>query len=435
MTGIERFDCAWGACWHARPAFARPAETLIRRSLDARRGSRSPIQVFTMAELRASLAAGERRSQSALTRGCCRDGTHRSSEPAMRILVWTPLELTYYITDHGHCGSTDFRRSRRPEGDGGAGAGESAEAPGRAAPSRRGPGHGRHRLRGQFPLIACLDRYGPVGVVEASQIIGVSQPAVTRVAALLEERGWLEQRSGGADSRLRSLDLSPAGREVAARMRSVLYPAVEAAARDLCARAGADFLDQLDRLERALAEVTLFDRVMQYLALENEIELVEYGPGMASHFYDINHEWIREMYRVEPSDLALMNDPEGQILRKGGCILFARSRLLGIIGVGALLDHGQGVYELSKMGVLRQARGRKAGERLIRALIERANHLGARCLFLLTNQKSAAAIHLYERNGFVHDHQVMERYGAAYERCNVAMRYDSRRDPHASAAP
>ena len=44
-------------------------------------------------------------------------------------------------------------------------------------------------------------------------------------------------------------------------------------------------------------------------------------------------------------------------------------------------------------------------------------------LFLLTNKDCEAAIHLYEKNGFTHCADIMDKYGSAYERCNVAMRY------------
>ena len=44
-------------------------------------------------------------------------------------------------------------------------------------------------------------------------------------------------------------------------------------------------------------------------------------------------------------------------------------------------------------------------------------------LYLLTNHICAPAIHLYEKAGFRHDAEIMARYGARYERCDVAMRY------------
>ncbi|MGD2132306.1 MAG: bifunctional helix-turn-helix transcriptional regulator/GNAT family N-acetyltransferase [Maricaulaceae bacterium] len=283
-----------------------------------------------------------------------------------------------------------------------------------------------------FPLIACLDAHGPVGVVEASQIIGVSQPAVTRAASQLRAGGLVELSADAGDSRHKIISLTPAGRDLVEHMKFALWAPVEAAATELCNQVGPDFLEQLGRLEDALSEQSLFDRVMRQTAQRDEIEIVDYAPELARAFYEINHEWVSEMYEVEAADLAQMNDPEAAIIAPGGAVVFARSRMLGVVGTGALVDMGGGVYELAKMGVLRKARGRGAGDLIIRQLIKKAGELGARELFLLTNKKSVAAIHLYEKHGFVHDAEIMERYGAEYERCNVAMKYDPAAAPEAS---
>jgi ribosomal protein S18 acetylase RimI-like enzyme len=56
-------------------------------------------------------------------------------------------------------------------------------------------------------------------------------------------------------------------------------------------------------------------------------------------------------------------------------------------------------------------------------MIERAKTMRIETLYLLTNARCEAAIHLYEKLGFRHDADIMARYGARYERCNVAMRH------------
>lgn len=65
----------------------------------------------------------------------------------------------------------------------------------------------------------------------------------------------------------------------------------------------------------------------------------------------------------------------------------------------------------------------QADEFPLRGMIDRAQNAGAEKLYLLTNSKCAAAIHLYEKLGFTHDAGIMADYGARYERCNVAMLY------------
>jgi GNAT superfamily N-acetyltransferase len=149
----------------------------------------------------------------------------------------------------------------------------------------------------------------------------------------------------------------------------------------------------------------------------------EFSDDLAVHFHDINAEWITTMFRLEATDREVLEHPRERIIDAGGDILFVEADGLGIVGTCALQKTGATSYELTKMGVREAARGRKAGEFLLDAVIRRALSRGADPLYLLTNTACAPAIHLYEKLGFRHDAAIMARYGARYERCNVAMRY------------
>ncbi|MBN7827234.1 GNAT family N-acetyltransferase [Bowmanella dokdonensis] len=129
------------------------------------------------------------------------------------------------------------------------------------------------------------------------------------------------------------------------------------------------------------------------------------------------------MFAMEPSDIAMLNDPRRIVIEPGGRIYFARHAELGVVGTCALMNKGSGVFELTKMGVLESARGLKVGEKLLQYCLEQARQMAIDCLFLLTNKQCAAAIHLYEKNGFIHCDDIMARFGQAYARCDVAMRY------------
>jgi ribosomal protein S18 acetylase RimI-like enzyme len=119
----------------------------------------------------------------------------------------------------------------------------------------------------------------------------------------------------------------------------------------------------------------------------------------------------------------VLENPEARIMARGGDILFARVPELGIVGTCALQKTGDRQFELTKMGVLEPARGLKVGEALLQAVLDRARELDAQFLYLLTSHRCTAAIHLYEKLGFRHDGDVMERFGARYDRCDVAMRH------------
>jgi len=149
----------------------------------------------------------------------------------------------------------------------------------------------------------------------------------------------------------------------------------------------------------------------------------KFSDDLAGHFHDINVQWISAMFKLEATDEEVLRHPRARIIDAGGAILFVEAPGLGIVGTCALQKTGERSVELTKMGVRADARGLKAGEFLLAAVIERATMLGADPLYLLSNAKCAAAIHLYQKAGFEHDADIMARYGARYERCNVAMRY------------
>jgi N-acetylglutamate synthase-like GNAT family acetyltransferase len=155
----------------------------------------------------------------------------------------------------------------------------------------------------------------------------------------------------------------------------------------------------------------------------NTLSIVEYSDALAADFSAINIEWIEAMFAVEEADRETLTHPRQKIIDPGGAILFVAAADLGIVGACALQRTGDRAYELTKMGVRGSVRGRKAGEFLLEAMIDRARTMGAQSLYLLTNRKCAAAIHLYEKLGFVHDARIMAAYSARYERCDVAMSF------------
>jgi N-acetylglutamate synthase-like GNAT family acetyltransferase len=153
------------------------------------------------------------------------------------------------------------------------------------------------------------------------------------------------------------------------------------------------------------------------------LRIVDFRDDLATVFRDINAQWIDAMFVMEATDRDVLENPRERIVEPGGDILFVEAEGLGLVGACALQKTGPRQFELTKMGVLERARGRKAGEFLLHAVIARARRLGADRLYLLTNSRCASAIHLYEKAGFLHDAGIMREFGARYERCDVAMLY------------
>ena len=271
----------------------------------------------------------------------------------------------------------------------------------------------------QQQFLAVLRRQGPQTVGGVAQHLRISQPTVTRAIQALIEQGLIEASREGRDQRQKLLSLSPAGMALMERLERDLWPRVEVAAISLCGGRHAALLDEIALIEAELDRRSLVDRV-----LAPPMSVRDFTDDLAQTFYRINAEWIQDMFALEENDITLLSNPRALILDKGGAVLFAETPDLGVVGTCAIMKMKDGWFELTKMGVSQAARGRKVGEFLLAAALERARRMGvADRLYLLTNTKCAAAIHLYEKLGFEHDAEIMRLFGSRYERCDVAMSF------------
>ncbi|WP_395330212.1 bifunctional helix-turn-helix transcriptional regulator/GNAT family N-acetyltransferase [Novosphingobium sp. BL-8H] len=269
----------------------------------------------------------------------------------------------------------------------------------------------------QIPLLAALDT-ADMTVGQLAEAIGSSQPGVTRAIGQLTELGLVEANPG-ADLRQRLLSLTAQGKAAMARVKMHVWPGVGRAVDEMCDGRTAELLDHITRVETSLSQSSMVERHARLG--QPRLTIREFSDDLAREFHDVNAEWIQAMFRLEPTDREVLENPRARIVEPGGTILFVEAEGLGVVGTCALQKTGEHAYELTKMGVRASARGLKAGEFLLDAMITRAREMGADPLYLLTNRKCEAAIHLYEKLGFRHDAGIMARYGARYERCDVAM--------------
>jgi DNA-binding MarR family transcriptional regulator len=123
--------------------------------------------------------------------------------------------------------------------------------------------HGFEQPAAHFPLLAALDRLGPLSVGDLSQAVGVSQPVITRSLRGLEDDGLVQSATGVEDRRVRRVSLSRKGRGLVQRARREAWPAIETAVAQACAGLTGDLLAQLAALEAALAQRPLHLRTQE----------------------------------------------------------------------------------------------------------------------------------------------------------------------------
>lgn len=270
-----------------------------------------------------------------------------------------------------------------------------------------------------MPLLVALDGQ-TLTIGQLVQAVGISQPGVTRGVGQLVDMGLVRAETG-SDQRHRTISLTDDGAAAVARAQLLVWPQVNEAVDQLLAGRSKELLAILTDVEDALAATPLDQLAAQ--ARPAVLSIRDYSDDLAREFHDINAEWISDMFRMEETDRKTLENPRASIIDAGGAVLFVEAAGMGIIGTCALQKTGTTGFELTKMGVRKAARGLKAGEFLLNAVIDKAQELGADPLYLLTNGRCAAAIHLYEKLGFRHDAAIMADYGARYARCDVAMRY------------
>lgn len=152
------------------------------------------------------------------------------------------------------------------------------------------------------------------------------------------------------------------------------------------------------------------------------ITIEPFKPEYRDAFRDLNLEWIRTYFKVEPKDLEQTNSPEACI-REGGHILFAveDGEVLGTCALYKIhgdVPEGENDLELAKMAVRPDARGRGFGDLLMLSAEKWARVAGANRIMILSNTVLEPAIALYIKHGYQ-----IKNLGPHkdYERCNIEM--------------
>ena len=145
--------------------------------------------------------------------------------------------------------------------------------------------------------------------------------------------------------------------------------------------------------------------------------MITFDPRYLSTYVELNRQWIETHFKIEPMDVAQLENPQDNILKHGGEIFFL---LEGEVPVGtfAMVPHGSACYELAKMAVAPSARGNGYGDLLIEEAIRWARSKDAKKVMLLSNTLLAPAIALYKKHGFKTVHLGSH---PDYERSNIEM--------------
>ncbi len=271
-----------------------------------------------------------------------------------------------------------------------------------------------------FPVFYMLSQRDGMTITEIASEIGHSHPSVSKIVGEMRKAGLIEGRKDDSDGRRNRVALSAKGEEMKEKVKEQ-YQDVEQASLRLLSEANHNLWKAMEEWEYLLDQKSLLRRVEEARKEREsrDVQVVDYKPQYRDAFRELNEEWIRTYFKLEPSDLKALNHPEEYILDPGGHILVAIGKNGEALGVCALIPMKDTPYqfELAKMAVSPDTRGRGVGYLLGKAALGWARQHGAEKVYLESNTILGPAIRLYEKLGF----QKITGYPSPYERCNIQM--------------
>ena len=144
--------------------------------------------------------------------------------------------------------------------------------------------------------------------------------------------------------------------------------------------------------------------------------IINYEDRYLEDFRRLNLEWLERFNLTESHDLEILDHPRENVIDRGGFIFLLKEEDI-IIGTAGIFKINDGEYELIKMSVAPQYRGKKFGDMLLEKCINKAKEMNASKLILFSNSNLQTAIRLYEKFGFRH----VEVNNAPFETADIKM--------------
>lgn len=267
-----------------------------------------------------------------------------------------------------------------------------------------------------FPVYYALSSGETKSITQIATEIGHSHPSVSTIVKEMKKAGYVETASS-KDARTNYVKLSAAGIAINDKIKTQYVDLNEAIDKTL-AETQHNLWKAVAEWEFLLEEKSLFKRVENEKKLREskDVKIVPFKPEYAKAFRDLNELWISENFRMEESDYKYLDHPKENILDKGGYIFIALYNDKPV-GTCAIVNMDDGRFELAKMAVAPEAKGKSIGFLLGKACIEKAREIGAKAVYLESNTKLKPAINLYHKLGF----KKVIGEASPYERCNIQM--------------
>ena len=151
------------------------------------------------------------------------------------------------------------------------------------------------------------------------------------------------------------------------------------------------------------------------MGIENVI-VTDFLSQYSNKFYKLNKAWIEESWALEDSDKKDLLNPD-KIVENGGQVFFALENKIAI-GTVAMIKSSDDRFELAKMTVQEDFRGKGIANMLMDECLKFAKQNNSREIFLISNDSLIIARNLYDKYGF----KEVDLDSRKYDRGNVKMR-------------
>ncbi|GAA3606474.1 GNAT family N-acetyltransferase [Flavivirga amylovorans] len=253
-----------------------------------------------------------------------------------------------------------------------------------------------------FPIFKIIVNKNGVTNSEIQNSLQFTQPAITQAINKLNDKGLIMYKSDKLDKRKKIIFLSDKGHHALGKLKPI-WKSIDKVIKEYTLEKSSSLIEHLNILENKLNTKSFSKTIINDIKMNTTqaLEIISFDKKYAKDFYELNVEWLKTYFYVEPYDAEVLSKPEQYIIKKGGHIFFAKINEQ-VVGTVALMPIGDdGLFELTKMAVSPEHRGHKIGQQLMQHCIDFAKSIGLPNLILYSNTTLENAIYIYKKYGFI----------------------------------
>lgn len=264
-----------------------------------------------------------------------------------------------------------------------------------------------------MPVFKTVNQAQEISIGDIAILLDISQPAVTQFVNNLQSKKLLKVVANKKDRRKKNVTLTDKGHQTIKKLEP-LWQIFEQQIKEITTHPPATFLENLKIIETKQKEYSIYNRVMD--TIKDNITIIPFEEKYAQDFYNLNADWLKKYFYIEPYDEKVLSNPQEYVLDPGGFIFFAKYNN-EIVGVVSFINQ-KTFFELSKMAVSPKYQGLKIGLKLMNFCIEFAKNQHWKSITLYSHRKLVPAINLYKKIGFK---EIPLEEVSHYERSDIKM--------------